>query len=289
MRPCTRSALDGVACSLDLRLCVAANGIPALPIGLGLPLNRIEPPLPIESKTIDFSLATPSQHGRCTTYRHSLFVVTSRGSTGWETLSLYEIIACGAVPYLLGLDDCPSYTLHSLPRALLRRVQALPHLPPAAEILRAVSVLSGSSTPRTRHRGSRHNTTAEGAAPPRLALRAKREDPRLVEEYQALVYLLRDHARTHMTTLALARRVVSALDASPVDNATRALLLSSPQYDPCLIALHHGLATLGAKVHALPDMPALYRHLEGRGSHHQTVGSLFQHSLPPRKHRSPSG
>ena len=58
-------------------------------------------------------------------YQRSLFAITSR-KDGWDCLRHYEILANGAVPYFIDLEECPLSTLTFLPKDLLLKAKRLP-------------------------------------------------------------------------------------------------------------------------------------------------------------------
>jgi hypothetical protein len=55
-------------------------------------------------------------------YRNARFAFTTRKG-GWDCLRHYEILAAGAIPVFRGLEDCPSQTLTTFPKALVIRAQ----------------------------------------------------------------------------------------------------------------------------------------------------------------------
>ena len=117
-------------------------------------------------------------------YGTARFGVTAKKS-GWDCLRHYEILAAGAVPYVLGLDRLPRRTMDRWPRHLLAAATALPGVPapPAVE----ACVLDAKA----------------GRA---CALRV---DPRLWNEsaYQALRAELLDYAVRHLLSRHVAAQV----------------------------------------------------------------------------------
>jgi hypothetical protein len=57
-------------------------------------------------------------------YQESYFGVTMK-KAGWDCMRHHEIVAQGSAPYFLGLENCPSGTLHLLPRPLLLQLREL--------------------------------------------------------------------------------------------------------------------------------------------------------------------
>ncbi len=51
-------------------------------------------------------------------YQRSYFAFTCR-KAGWDCLRHYEILANGCIPYFVGLESCPSTTMHLLPKQLI--------------------------------------------------------------------------------------------------------------------------------------------------------------------------
>jgi hypothetical protein len=57
-------------------------------------------------------------------YQESYFGITMK-KDGWDCMRHHEIVAQGTAPYFLGLENCPSGTLHLLPRPLLMQLREL--------------------------------------------------------------------------------------------------------------------------------------------------------------------
>jgi len=57
-------------------------------------------------------------------YQESYFGITMR-KAGWDCMRHHEIVAQGTAPYFLGLEDCPRWTIHKLPRPLLMELREL--------------------------------------------------------------------------------------------------------------------------------------------------------------------
>jgi len=51
-------------------------------------------------------------------YQHSYFAFTQRKG-GWDCLRHYEILANGCIPYFIDLENCPTNTMHLLPKQLI--------------------------------------------------------------------------------------------------------------------------------------------------------------------------
>ena len=51
-------------------------------------------------------------------YNKSYFGVTMK-KAGWDCMRHYEILANNCIPYFIGLEECPEYTLTNLPKELL--------------------------------------------------------------------------------------------------------------------------------------------------------------------------
>ena len=56
-------------------------------------------------------------------YRSSRFAYTSKKG-GWDCLRHYEILAAGCIPVFTDLDECPSNTMTSFPKALIKEACA---------------------------------------------------------------------------------------------------------------------------------------------------------------------
>ncbi len=57
-------------------------------------------------------------------YQDSKFALTSKKG-GWDTLRHYEIIANGAIPIFVDIDNCPEHTLWNFPKNLCKEVNFL--------------------------------------------------------------------------------------------------------------------------------------------------------------------
>ncbi|KAL1520067.1 hypothetical protein AB1Y20_023542 [Prymnesium parvum] len=292
-----RALLDGLGCWRDVHHCRSANGIPVHPLGLGVPEAYVLPPRPLASRRTDFGLSldadAASAAARLEYYRDSWFVLTGPAADGWDVIAHYEILASGSLPYFLALDRCPAYTLLGLPKALLRAVAHLPHLPNRAAIARAVAREHDAAAADVLLllRRAANGTRA-------LALRVRRGAAELVHAYEQLQRRLREYTFEHLTTAALVRRMlaaaagVSRVESARVarapggGNASAVLLLTPSPYGVQAAAVHHGLASLGSEVHSLPDMAELYRPGGGKAAAAAPrEGSIFVHSLPPRRHK----
>lgn len=51
-------------------------------------------------------------------YQRSYFAITRRKG-GWDCLRHYEILANGCIPYFIDINQCPTNTMHLLPKALI--------------------------------------------------------------------------------------------------------------------------------------------------------------------------
>lgn len=65
-----------------------------------------------------------TEHAYYRQYQEAYFGITMK-KAGWDCMRHHEIVACGAAPYFLGLEDCPPWTLHKLPRSLLTELRDL--------------------------------------------------------------------------------------------------------------------------------------------------------------------
>lgn len=54
-------------------------------------------------------------------YQKSYFGVTLKKG-GWDCLRHYEILMNGCIPYFIGLEECPTYTMHHFPKSILINV-----------------------------------------------------------------------------------------------------------------------------------------------------------------------
>lgn len=147
-------------------------------------------------------------------YSRSLYCITYKKG-GWDVLRHYEIIAAGCMPYLVDVDYTPEYVLYHLPKKLLLEARDLP--------------------------GVFFNCTAI------QVWIDHRVFPR--ERYDALLRTLIEHARTHLTTTAMARYVLGAMNKP---EARRVLYIAKAGRKVQLRAqgnynswtLFHGLRTL---------------------------------------------
>lgn len=55
-------------------------------------------------------------------YRKSMFAYTNK-KEGWDCLHHYEIIANCCIPFFIGLNECPTYTLTNFPKKLLYKAR----------------------------------------------------------------------------------------------------------------------------------------------------------------------
>ena len=214
------------------------RGVPVrLPIWFALPsLNNFRAagaPQPCRTARIGFAPMLPgrgetyrfaSEHAYYAQYAGALFGVTLK-KAGMDCLRHYEILAAGAVPYFLGLDELERRPLTMLPfpRQLVRAAMQLRGVPPEEEVRRALWA----------------------AEPPRIdwanfdwggycAIRSK---------------LLR-HTAAQLTTASLARYFLHQLHGVGVARP-RLLFVSSTDVEYQSGTLYHGLrGVLGARMSA---------------------------------------
>lgn len=72
-------------------------------------------------------------------YSTSLFGITMR-KAGWDCFRHYEILAAGAVPFFVGLDQLPPLIMHNFPRDLVLRAMSLPGVPPQEQVQAAMKL-----------------------------------------------------------------------------------------------------------------------------------------------------
>ena len=102
------------------------------PIGFSIPERKIIPYIP--QKQRDFSPLIPgeadtyiywSEAAYYEGYQESRFAFTFK-KAGWDCLRHYEILASGAIPYFVDLDQCPPKTLYFFPKDLIQEAMHLP-------------------------------------------------------------------------------------------------------------------------------------------------------------------
>ncbi|CAK8987568.1 unnamed protein product [Durusdinium trenchii] len=114
------------------RLC---SGARFLPVSFAIPKEDVLPCVP--EKFMDFAPLVPgleesyvfpmTSYGEMEykrMYRESRFGVTKRRA-GWETMRIYEILACGSVPYIHAANEIPDAALVYVNKTLLRQAQQL--------------------------------------------------------------------------------------------------------------------------------------------------------------------
>jgi hypothetical protein len=159
-------ALGAASCSVMPSTCRSANGVRVRPLGLGLAASRYP-----SAASDTFSASQPA------------VCVAQSGvasSSGREALEVYEIIAAGALPYVLdlcaavrpktrhmahrtrrpsfahkvrvprapGSERLPQYALSAMPKHLLARVRQLPHLPPPETVAARAASHAAAATMR---------------------------------------------------------------------------------------------------------------------------------------------
>lgn len=108
-----------------LFFCRENRGV-GFPISFSIPSEKIRSPL---TKTKLWATYEPTMRysfsDEAAYYGHygqALLALTRRRG-GWDCLRHYEIMACGCVPFFLGIQKCPQMTCRSLPKDLLESVQ----------------------------------------------------------------------------------------------------------------------------------------------------------------------
>ena len=81
-------------------------------------------------------------------YARARYAVTMR-KAGWDCLRHYEIVAAGAVPFMLGIASMPPLTMTTWPRRLIQQLMSLPGMPSEAHV--TASVRSGGPLPPINH------------------------------------------------------------------------------------------------------------------------------------------
>ncbi len=136
-----RALLNGAMCAFSVHYCYSANGVPARPIALGIDSAELRATEALPARSSGFSLWPPgSKVARGDGSSNARFGIAWRDLDGgaWDTPRVYEILAGGALPYIIDLDRCPTYALHALPKAQLLRAARLPGMPSRADVRRAV-------------------------------------------------------------------------------------------------------------------------------------------------------
>jgi hypothetical protein len=158
-------------------------------------------------------------------YRSSMFAVTSR-KAGFDCLRHYEIIANGCIPYFEDIEHCPSRTMTTFPKNLIRKGNSL---------------------------YSRFGQKSLDSI-----------DPEERKECDQLITHFLEYTKKHLTTKALATYVFAHANVT-LNHNTRVLFLSSkmtPDYLRCL-TLHGFKTLLGDRCHDYPLLPFLYKSYTG--------------------------
>ena len=118
-------------------------------------------------------------------YSRSFFGFTRR-KAGWDCMRHYEILAAGAIPYFANLSDVPANTMASFPKALVQEAMSMPGLDVALSA-------DGSTLARASidHAVFNHS------------------------HYFVLLDRLQAWTRRHLTTVALAQRVLRVMGLGP--------------------------------------------------------------------------
>ncbi len=96
------------------------------PISFSIPAEKITPfakrrkPWASFEPTMQYVYSSEASYYE--NYRESMFALTRRRG-GWDCLRHYEIMACGCIPFFLGIQKCPERTCTSLPKKLLETIQ----------------------------------------------------------------------------------------------------------------------------------------------------------------------
>ncbi|AGE52380.1 hypothetical protein PBCVCvsA1_025R [Paramecium bursaria Chlorella virus CvsA1] len=177
-------------------------------------------------------------------YKKSLFAVT-RQKGGWDCLRHYEIMACGAVPLFMDIENCPQNTLSLMPKNLLIEANNL------FERLR-----------------SKHFNLVE-------------QD---IKEYSALRKQLLDHTRKHLTTEAVASYVLDKSNHKNAKRVLCLSGITEPDYLRCL-TLHGFKSLNGVECHDFPKVPHLYETEDiGLYGNIYGKGITYANNLRPETH-----
>lgn len=155
-------------------------------------------------------------------YREALFGIT-RKKTGWDCGRHLEIMASGAVPFFLDLEQLPARTLALYPRDAIAAAMALP----------------GVSVDRSR------GTSGRGGERWYLERDRFRVDREVFDEtaYLRLAAEILAHARTHLSSRGMASFVLHTLGLTP-DVASPILFITHCSDDFTGDSLLHGLQLL---------------------------------------------
>jgi len=209
------------------------SGHPVLPLPYAFPAELFTPlsgwELVARKKMKDCASIVPriketytfkNQTSYLAEYERSYYCLTYKKG-GWDVLRHYEIIAAGCVPYMVDLESIPEYSLVSHPKQLLLAARDLPGVEFDCVNIRVL--INHDVFNKTR--------------------------------YAELLDAILVHARTYMTTVALARYVISKV--SPKEPRPKILFLHRGKRSIPLRAqgsysswmLFHGLKTLLGKDH----------------------------------------
>ena len=154
-------------------------------------------------------------------YQRSYYVIT-RKKGGWDCMRHYEILANGAIPYFVGIEQCDEETLPLLPKELIKE----------AMHLRGVLY--------TQHQVQINLRTFDR------------------ERYYEILQQLLDYTRNHLTTRKMAEYLLRSLGYS---GRGKVLYLSGalfPDYLRCLTLI--GLREcLGEQLIDFPKVPHVYK------------------------------
>lgn len=183
-----RSAMAGAVCNFWPSSCRSANHVPAYPISLGIPANRLHP----------------------LTAKHTWVGYASCSSQ--TTSRIYEVIAAGGLPYVANLDECPKFALHRAPpKTLLAKIRALPFLPVDPHVRTTMRPVQATRHPPSAREGAGAtdaNAWVLNASSPQYGQLLRAPPSRYEHAMTNLARELHVHARTHLTNAAVAREVV---------------------------------------------------------------------------------
>ncbi|CAK8987664.1 unnamed protein product [Durusdinium trenchii] len=212
------------------RLC---SGARFLPVSFAIPKEDVLPCVP--EKFMDFAPLVPgleesyvfpmTSYGEMEykrMYRESRFGVTKRRA-GWETMRIYEILACGSVPYIHAANEIPDAALVYVNKTLLRQAQQL---------------------------------VANAGQPPRDAFSTPTVDSLDLTKYVALAAELLRHTQQHLTTEALAKYILTSY-GKPVSTALYVSGCFHGDY-LCYVALHGLRRVLGNRLVDYPFLDYMY-------------------------------
>jgi hypothetical protein len=82
-------------------------------------------------------------------YSNCKFAITMK-KAGYDCLRHYEILAAGAVPYFIGIDDIPKNTMHTFPKSVIKQIMQLPGVPSEDVVVQTIK--NKTSLPFIDHR-----------------------------------------------------------------------------------------------------------------------------------------